>query len=127
MTDGIGGWWRGLFMPIEQSIMESNPIISWTGNLASLAAIIGAFAGWVPVLAALIALVWYTVQIFESRTFQRWRRTRHVRRLLKAKAMVLTMEGVLGHDEAIDKEFWHVTRDKSQKILYEIEQQIAKN
>lgn len=38
----------------------------------SAAAILGTLAGWLPPLAALAAIVWYAVQIWESKTVQAW-------------------------------------------------------
>ncbi len=51
------------------------------GNWLSAAAVLGTLAGWLPPLAALIAAVWYCIQIYESDTFQSWmerRRAKHV-------------------------------------------------
>ena len=107
-------------MPGAQ-VMESNPIVAWTGNIAGLATIVASFAGWIPVFAAGVALIWYAVQLFESRTFQRWRRTRLLRKLIKSKARTIATEAALGHDGAVDKEFWHQMRTKSQELLDEIE------
>ena len=42
------------------------------GDFASLAAILGSLSGWLPPLAALIAMLWYLLQIWESRTVQTW-------------------------------------------------------
>lgn len=41
-------------------------------HVISLAAIGGAFVGILPPLAALGAIIWYAIQIYESRTFQDW-------------------------------------------------------
>ena len=130
MTDGIGGWWRdynlavGAMYQAESGMFDGNPVISWTGNIAGLATIIASFAGWIPVFAAGVALIWYAVQLFESKTYQRWRQSRHLRKLLRAKLRVITMEQVLGHDQAVDKSFWLEMRAKSQSMLDEIETHI---
>lgn len=48
-----------------------------TGHAISLGAIFGAFLGILPALAALGAVVWYGIAIYETRTVQafikRWR------------------------------------------------------
>lgn len=50
-------------------------------DVVSALAVLGAFAGFMPPLAALGALAWYVVQIYESKTFQKWSRARrHARR-----------------------------------------------
>lgn len=38
----------------------------------SVAAILGTFAGWLPPLAALAAIIWYAINIYESKTVQAW-------------------------------------------------------
>ena len=108
----------------EPGMFDSNPVISWTGNIAGLATIIASFAGWIPVFAAGIALIWYVVQLFESKTYQKWLQSRHLRKLLRAKLRVITMEQTLGHDQAADKTFWLEMRAKSQSMLDEIETHI---
>lgn len=59
------------------------------GNGISLGAIIGTLAGWLPPIAALIAAVWYCVQIYESKSFQGFlmrRRAKRAERLEKQLA-----------------------------------------
>jgi len=65
---------------------------TWFGNAISGAAIVGTIAGWLPSIAAIVALVWYLIQIYESATVQRWMATRRHRRLAKLKARVILME-----------------------------------
>lgn len=50
----------------------SNQHVSYTVDTVSALAIVGAFAGLLPPLAALGALIWYTIQIWESKTVQGW-------------------------------------------------------
>lgn len=105
----------------QVGMFDSNPVISWTGNIAGIATIVASFAGWIPVFAAGIALIWYMVQLWESKTFQTWRRGRHLNRLLRAKLRIITLEQKLGHEDASDKGFWLEMRAKSQSMLDEIE------
>lgn len=56
---------------------------NWTGHGVSLVSILLTVAGVLPALAALFAVIWYMVQIYESYTFQRWAEKR--RALKKAK------------------------------------------
>jgi len=73
--------------------MDSHHQLSqWLGSGASAAAIIGAFLGWAPAIAALIAGIWYCVQIYESRTVQRYMAGRRLRKLARLKARVLMLE-----------------------------------
>ena len=45
------------------------------GHLVSIGAIFGAFVGYVPYIAAIVAIVWYLLQIWESPFVQRFRPT----------------------------------------------------
>lgn len=62
----------------------------WAGHILSVLTIIGTFLGFVPIVAALAALIWYSIQIFESDTCQKfldkWRMRRKLRRLSKLTA-----------------------------------------
>jgi hypothetical protein len=64
-------------------------------DFASAGAILTAFLGYLPPIAALAAIIWYVVQTYESKTVQRWVRLRRwkrarKRRLEKALAPVLS-------------------------------------
>lgn len=52
------------------SAILSNPVVSTTGHAISLATIVGAFAGVVPTVAAILAAVWYVIEILESKSGQ---------------------------------------------------------
>lgn len=62
--------------------------IDHANHMISAAAIAGTMAGILPPLAALVAIIWYAIQIWESRTVQEWfkRHHPHARRLEKLKA-----------------------------------------
>ena len=50
-------------------------------HLASVMAVAGALVGWLPSVVALVALGWYALQIYESRTVTSWlHRRKHRRR-----------------------------------------------
>lgn len=66
---------------------------SWAGNIISAGAIITSFMGWVPGIAAIVALVWYVIQISESQTVQRWFLARRQRKLASLRAKLLKLEG----------------------------------
>ncbi len=71
---------------------HSSNINQWVGNIFSASAIIGVFAGWLPAIAALVAAVWYLIQIYESATIQRWVAGRRIRKIARMKAKVMMME-----------------------------------
>ena len=46
------------------------------GDVVSAGAIVGSFLGYFPIIAAFAGFVWYSIQIWESRTIQHWWRNR---------------------------------------------------
>ena len=62
------------------------------GHLFSAGAIIGTFSGWLPGIAAVVALVWYVIQIYESKTAQHYFRTRRERQLAAYKVAIAKLE-----------------------------------
>lgn len=65
-------------------------------DTVSAGAIIGAILGLLPALAALGAIVWYLIQIYESRTFQHWianlRMKNRARKLARLRARHKVLE-----------------------------------
>lgn len=74
--------------------MDSSTINQWLGNGLSAGAIISTFAGWTPSIAAIVALIWYLIQIYESATVQRWLANRRVVKLARLKARVIMLEAI---------------------------------
>lgn len=52
------------------SSILAHPVVSATGHAISLATIVGAFAGLVPTVAAVLAAIWYVIEILESKSGQ---------------------------------------------------------
>lgn len=75
--------------------MDHHNLPNWIGNGASAIAVIGSLLGALPVIAALIAIVWYAIQIRESETYRTWRRQRRERQLSHLKAQLLLLEDSL--------------------------------
>lgn len=71
---------------------DPHSIQAWFGNTISGAAILATLAGWLPTVAAIVALIWYLIQIYESATVQRWLANRKHRRLAHLKARVIMLE-----------------------------------
>ena len=46
--------------------------IAIVADTVSAAAIFGVFMGWLPDVAAVGAIIWYSLQIYESKTVQGW-------------------------------------------------------
>ncbi len=79
---------RGGMNTPEQGINLS----AWFGNVASAGVIVSTMLSWLPQIAAIVALIWYIIQIYESPTLQRWFYTRRTRRIARMKAAVLLLE-----------------------------------
>lgn len=65
---------------------------AWIGNAFSIGAIAASLIGIVPALAAVVALIWYFIQIYESATVQRWIANRRARKIAYLKARVAGLE-----------------------------------
>ena len=56
------------------------------GDIISAGDIVGSFLGYLPIVAAFAGLIWYVIQIWESRTVQHWWRNRQ--EVKKAKKLI---------------------------------------
>lgn len=79
-------------------VQGNHDYLAWLGNGGALATIAGTILGLLPPLAALAAVIWYLVQIYESKTYRDWRderlRRKKERKIarLKAKQKVVAAE-----------------------------------
>lgn len=80
---------------MNQSMNNPPQIMNHAADVISAGAVVGAFAHILPPLAALIAVLWYCLEIFESKTVQgfirgrrlrRHRQRRHLHKLIHHKA-----------------------------------------
>lgn len=75
-------------------------ILSWTADGVSAAAIVGAISGILPPLAALGGVIWYAIQIWESKTVQKHvRRLRARRRAIRLAVLEATRRELLKDQE----------------------------
>jgi hypothetical protein len=77
---------------MEAAMDQQNPTLTWIMNAATASAFLSALIGLVPAATALIALVYYCIQIYESATVQHWIAGRRVQRIARLKAKLLIME-----------------------------------
>lgn len=54
--------------------------------------ILGAVLGWLPPIASVLALIWYSIEIYESKTFQRAITNWRSRKIVKLKARIVELE-----------------------------------
>jgi hypothetical protein len=83
---------------------DYSALTAWVGHSLSTTAILGSLAGLFPPIAAVAAVIWYTIQVYESRTFQHWYRNRQmVHRARKLAKLRAKEKIVLAKIEAIEK------------------------
>lgn len=76
--------------------MDSQLDVSyWLGHGLSLGAIAMTIAGVLPAVAALVAVIWYTIQIYESNTAQKWLEKRRMKRKARRVARIRAESKVL--------------------------------
>lgn len=87
----------------------SNPaherVISVTGDVVSAGAIVGALMGLLPALAGVAAIIWYAIQIWESKTVQKHVRLWRAKRRVARRAAIAFELGQLKQDSNGDLNF----------------------
>ena len=76
-------------------MLSEHPVLNWLGNLAAVTTIAGTIFGWLPVFAALVAIGWYLIQIYESKTFNNWRRKRLQYKITRVREHAKSLEVAL--------------------------------
>ena len=66
-----------------------------TISIAGTFAVIGTIVGWLPYFAALVAFLWYVIQLWESRTVQYWWNSRQMARRLRKIAKLKAREKII--------------------------------
>jgi hypothetical protein len=75
-------------------VEDGQGIISWIGHSLSGAALVGSIVGWFPGVAAVVALLWYGIQIYESKTYQNWKQGRRLRKLAVLRIEMARLEAL---------------------------------
>lgn len=78
--------------------MQVNSVAKVTTDAVAAGSILGSILGYLPAIAAIAAIIWYAVQIWESKTVQSqvrvWRRRKRARRIADLRR-VLEAQGKL--------------------------------
>ena len=77
------------------SLAQTPPVVAMTGDAISAGAIVAVLLGYLTPVAAFVALVWYLIQIWESRTIQHWRQNRQMVRKARRIARLRAKEKVI--------------------------------
>ena|ERR1035437_8677428 len=67
-------------------------LTAWVGGLTSIGAIFSTLFGWVPPIAAVFALIWYMIQIYDSEPVQKYRTRRLRNKLLRLHERAANLE-----------------------------------
>lgn len=71
---------------------NSDSVISWIGHVLSIGTVASSLVGLLPPIAAAATLIWVSVQIYESKTFQRWIERRNRAKLVRLHAKTSALE-----------------------------------
>ncbi len=74
------------------AVMGDGNIVAWIGHGLSTTAILGTLAGLFPPIAALAAFIWYSVQLYESKTVQNWFARRRAHKIARLRARIRLLE-----------------------------------
>jgi uncharacterized membrane protein YccC len=66
--------------------------MNYTFDGAAAMAILASLAGWLPPAAAVIGIIWYAIQIWESRTLQDWVQRRYARKIVRLAAKLAALQ-----------------------------------
>lgn len=65
---------------------HANPLVWAASQIPPLGIVLATLAGTIPTIAALVAIFWYGILIWESNTVKRWRLARAHKKLAKIEA-----------------------------------------
>ena len=83
--------------------MPEHDYFAWLGNSASVVTILGSIFGLLPPLAALVAIIWYMIQVYESKTYREWRARRlHDKKTRKIARLQAQQKVIQAELEALD-------------------------
>lgn len=74
------------------NVEHGQNVTNWVVNTAAISTIISTIIGWLPQIAAFIAMLWYAIQVYESATIQGWLKRRRLQKVAKLKILIADME-----------------------------------
>ena len=54
-------------------VPDPNSTFTKTVDVVAASSIIGTIFGWLPSIAAIVSIIWFCIQIYESKTFTKWK------------------------------------------------------
>lgn len=72
--------------------MSQGPTMNATFDAGAAAAIFATLLGWLPPIAAVLAILWYLLQFWESRTLQSFMQKRVQRKIMRLTARLAALQ-----------------------------------
>src|ERR1039458_3714953 len=94
--------------------------VAWLGHIMSPLTVVGVMLGWFPVFAVVLAVLWYLVQLYESRFVQTRLGVRRVRKMAKLKIEMAKLEALelIAHPvQTVDKVFIAAAVAAAERVL----------
>lgn len=98
-------------------------ISAWIGNVLSPLTIFGVVIGWFPTIAILMAILWYTIQVYEWRGTQSWMGNRRVRKIARLRIEVARLEAIELLHNPINRSSLQPAKVAAQTLLEEAREQ----
>jgi hypothetical protein len=66
--------------------------ITWVWHSLAGSAVVGSLAGFLPPLAAVMAVIWYAIQIHESKSVRNWLHRRREKRIVAIQSKLASLQ-----------------------------------
>jgi len=73
------------------AVNSTSDTFSWLAHSAAFGIVAGWVSGLLSVLALVLPVIWFTIQIYQSHTMQKWLYSRRVQKLAKLEARKLVL------------------------------------
>jgi hypothetical protein len=83
-------------MKDDEMALESQNIGRLAIDGVAAGGVVGSFLSLLPPIAAVLSIVWFSIQIYESKTFQGWLRARRARRIARLRKAIDRLGGGRG-------------------------------
>ena len=74
---------------------DPNSTVTKTIDVLAASSIVGTIFGYLPSIAAILSIIWFCIQIYESRTFNHWKNDFLMRRKAKMISRLRAKEKIL--------------------------------
>lgn len=96
---------------------------AWAGHVVSILTWLGTILGLLPAVAATVAIIWYAIEIWESRTVRAWVAKRHERKIMRLNARLAALQ-LRSSAEAASLELKSAAQAAAQTLTKEAKQAV---